>query len=117
MWHNLYRSRNNKTNGGHDKMATARILDFGKNKGRILADCEEKYLKWLVSHEKVLALRNRWAARDARFILERRAVVATSGNANWNEWNEALQVIAKPASNDLGLRGNLNTGHAFQLMR
>jgi hypothetical protein len=50
-----------------------RALDFGKNKGKILADCEEQYLKWLVSHEKVLAKRNQWASRDAKYILERMA--------------------------------------------
>jgi hypothetical protein len=50
-----------------------RTLDFGKNKGKILADCEEQYLKWLVSHEKVLAKRNQWASRDAKYILERMA--------------------------------------------
>ena len=54
-----------------------RTLDFGKNKGRVLADCEEAHLKWLVSHEKVLAKRNRQACRDAKFILECRAQVAT----------------------------------------
>jgi hypothetical protein len=100
-------------------MVATRILDFGKNKGKVLADCEEKYLRWLVSHEKVLAKRNRWASRDAKFILDRRAqvVVATSGNANWNEWNTAL--IGKPASNsnDLGLVGNLNTARAFSILR
>jgi hypothetical protein len=95
-----------------------RILDFGKNKGKALHDCEEKYLKWLVSHEKVLAKRNRWASRDARFILERRAaqaVVTTTGNATWNEWEKVL--IAKPISNDLGMRGQLNGTRAFSLMR
>jgi hypothetical protein len=100
-------------------MVATRILDFGKNKGRVLADCEEKYLRWLVSHERVLALRNRWASRDARYILERRAVVTSTGNATWNEWNAAL--IAKPASksnsNDVGLRGNLNTARAFSILR
>ena len=54
-----------------------RILDFGKNKGKVLAECDEKYLKWLASHEKVLAKRNRWASRDAKFLLERMAQVAT----------------------------------------
>jgi len=48
-----------------------KVLDFGKNKGLILADCDEKYLKWLVSHEKVLAERNRWASRDAKILLEK----------------------------------------------
>lgn len=52
-----------------------RVLDFGKNSGKVLADCEESYLKWLVNHEKVLAERNRWASRDAKFILERRTQV------------------------------------------
>jgi hypothetical protein len=55
-----------------------RILDFGKNKGKILADCEESYLKWLASHEKVVAKRNQWACRDARFILERMAKEAAA---------------------------------------
>lgn len=99
-----------------------RILDFGKNKGKILADCEEKYLKWLVSHEKVLAERNRWACRDAKFILDRRAQqamtpIATTGNRNWQDWHESLHIVAKPVSNDLGLVGTLNGNRGFALMR
>ena len=98
-----------------------KILDFGKNKGRVLADCDSKYLSWLVSHEKVLAKRNRWASRDAKYILDRRAQVTTpsesKGNANWNEWHASLQIVAKPVSNDVGLRGHLNTSKAFSLMR
>jgi hypothetical protein len=105
------------------------ILDFGKNKGKQLQDCDEKYLRWLVSHERVLAKRNRWASRDAKFILERRAqvVATTTGNTNWQEWHESLKKaevdlkIAKhlastPAKVDLGLKGNL-TSRAFSLMR
>ena len=111
----------------------ARIIDFGKHKNKILADCDEKYLKWLVSHEKVLALRNRWASRDAKFILERRAqvtpaVAAHVGHTNWNEWVASLKraemdvTIAKhlasvPAKVDLGFRGHLTTSRAFSLMR
>ena len=97
-----------------------RLLDFGKNKGKSLESCDEKYLKWLVSHEKVLAKRNRWASRDARFLLEKRAQVATpaaTGNSNWNEWHASLQIVAKPVSNDVGLRGNLTTNKGFCLMR
>ncbi|HEX3642698.1 MAG TPA: hypothetical protein VHV10_15540 [Ktedonobacteraceae bacterium] len=60
----------------------AKIIDFGKNKGLILADCGEKYLKWLVSHEKVLALRNRWASRDARFILEKKEAKTKMAHSN-----------------------------------
>ena len=52
------------------------ILDFGKNKGHQISECDTKYLKWLVSHEKVLAVRNRWASRDAKFEIERRARAA-----------------------------------------
>jgi hypothetical protein len=111
-------------------------LDFGKNKGRTLADCETAYLKWLVTHEKVLAERNRWAARDAKFILDRLAQVAaptvattsTKGNENWQEWHESLKraeidrKIAKhlsstPTKVDIGLKGNLNVSRAFSLMR
>lgn len=49
-----------------------KVLDFGKNKGKTLAACEESYLEWLAIHEKVLAVRNRWASRDAKFILKRK---------------------------------------------
>lgn len=109
-----------------------RILDFGKNKGKVLADCDSKYLKWLVSHEKVLAKRNRWASRDAKFILERRThintVVATNGHENWLEWSESLKraemdatianhLASTPVKVDLGLKGNLNGSRAFSLMR
>jgi hypothetical protein len=52
------------------------IIDFGKNKGHQISECDTKYLKWLVSHEKVLALRNRWSSRDAAFELQRRAQAA-----------------------------------------
>jgi len=102
-------------------MASARIIDFGKNKGKTLSECDEKYLKWLTTHEKVLAKRNRWACRDAKYILDQRAQVTTpsesKGNANWNEWRASLQIVAKPISNDVGLRGHLNTSKAFSLMR
>jgi hypothetical protein len=94
-----------------------RILDFGKNKNKVLAECDEKYLRWLVTHEQVLAKRNRWAARDAKYILERReqAIAKTTGNENWQEWHGSL--IAKPVSNDIGTRGNLNVSRPFSLMR
>lgn len=49
-----------------------RVLDFGKCKGKVIADCPESYVLWLSRHEKVLALRNRWAARDAKFFLEKK---------------------------------------------
>lgn len=48
------------------------IIDFGKNKGKELSECDKKYLKWLASHEKVLAERNRWTSRDAKIFLERK---------------------------------------------
>lgn len=81
-------------------------IDFGrKYKGKTIGECDEKYLKWLVSHEKVLAERNRWASRDARFELQRRAEAAemavkaaesiVSGNSNWQEWTQALEASKK----------------------
>jgi hypothetical protein len=102
-------------------MATTRIIDFGKNKGKVLADCEESYLRWLVSHEKVLAERNRWASRDAKYILDRKAQVTTTveteGNTNWNEWHQSLQVIAKAPVTDISTKGNLYSNRGFSLMR
>jgi hypothetical protein len=53
-------------------MNTTRILDFGKNKGHQISECDTKYLQWLVSHTKVLAERNQWSSRDAAFELDRR---------------------------------------------
>jgi len=101
------------------------ILDFGKNKGKTIAECESPYLKWLVSHEKVLAKRNRWASRDAKFILEARETAKASaaaikaieekheGNHDWNDWHKSL----KSSTNDISLMGNLHGAKAFSLLR
>jgi hypothetical protein len=77
LWHNIDSEASDftkkiKTNEENKTMANM-IIDFGKCKGMTIGECDEKYLKWLVSHTKVLALRNRWAARDAAFELQRRA--------------------------------------------
>jgi recombinational DNA repair ATPase RecF len=56
-------------------MAT-RIIETGKFKGHQISECDTKYLKWLTSHERVLAERNRWLSRDARYELQRRAQAA-----------------------------------------
>ncbi len=48
-----------------------KVLDFGKNSGKTISQCEESYIQWLATHEKVLAERNRWASRDAKIILEK----------------------------------------------
>jgi hypothetical protein len=123
-------------------MAT-RILDFGrKYKGKTIDKCDEKYLRWLVSHEKVLAERNRWASRDAKFELERRAqavaqaetIEKIEGNANWDEWEQSMNelearhekemavkiaehLVSTPARVDLGLKGNLSSNGGLKLMR
>lgn len=99
-----------------------RVLDFGKNKGKILAECEVSYLKWLATHEKVLAKRNRWAARDAKFLLERMAQVAAAAEHEARKEAEmvvriAEHIIATPAKIDLGLKGNFYTSRTFSLMR
>ena len=99
----------------------ARTLDFGKNKGSILADCEEKYLKWLVSHEKVLAERNRWACRDAKFLLERVAQVAAQKIAfaayeARKEAEMAVKVAEQLVRANQATCGNLNTSRGFSLM-
>lgn len=98
-----------------------KVLTFGKHKNEMLETTPESYIKWLATHKKVLSVENRHFSDAAKELLERRAVVATSGNATWNEWNAAL--IAKPASksksnsNDLGLRGNLNVSRGFAILR
>lgn len=109
-----------------------RVLNFGKHKNEYLSKVPESYLKWLVSHKKVLAERNRHYAVLAEKMLmacaQTAAVVAKTDNANWNEWHQSLKnaeidaKIAKhlastPVKVDLGLKGNLNTSRAFCLMR
>jgi len=98
------------------------ILDFGKNKGKQLADCDESYLRWLVSHEKVLAKRNRWAARDAKFILDRCETAVKLAEFEARKEAEmavkiAQHIVATPAKVDLAFKGNSNVSRAFSLMR
>jgi len=96
-----------------------RIIETGRYKGKTLAECPKEYLVWASKHEKNFAERNQWISRDARFILEEKAQVTTPvGNANWNEWHESLQIIAKaPVITDLSTKGNLYSSKGFQLMR
>lgn len=95
-----------------------RTLDFGKNKGKILAECEVSYLKWLTTHEMVLAKRNRWAARDARFLLERMAQVAAVAEFEARKEAEmAVRIAEQLVRSSQGIRGDLNTSRAFSLMR
>jgi hypothetical protein len=102
-------------------VAEDRVLNFGKHKNEYLSKVPESYLRWLVSHKKVLAVRNRHYAVLAEKMLVARQQVATTvvakGNTNWHEWQQSLRVVAKPVSNDLGLVGNLNGSRAFSLMR
>ena len=44
-----------------------RTTDCGK--GKALDQCPESYLKWLASHEEVLAIDNRWLSRGARTLM------------------------------------------------
>jgi hypothetical protein len=105
------------------------ILDFGKNKGHQISECDTKYLKWLVSHEKVLAVRNRWASRDAAFELARRAQAAAQAAVvetleeleARHEVEMAVKIaehlVATPPRVDLGLKGHLSNNQGFRLMR
>jgi hypothetical protein len=78
-------------------MNTTRILDFGKNKGHQISECDTKYLQWLVSHTKVLAERNQWSSRDAAFELDRREWAREAEAARKRiEEAEAAMVERKP---------------------
>jgi hypothetical protein len=94
-----------------------RILDFGKNKGKILADCDEKYLKWLASHEKVLAKRNRWAVRDAKFLLERMVQVATVAEFEARKEAELAVKIAEQLVRASQSKHSNFTSPAFSMLR
>lgn len=129
--------RTEKTkNVEQEGVSKMRTIESGKYKGKILSECPVSYLKWLVSHERVLALRNRWLTRDAKFLLEKTAEAASEvatceGNADWDEWERSLEaarvarldaVIEKhlastPAKVDLGLKGHLSSSRGFSLMR
>jgi hypothetical protein len=50
-----------------------RIIESGKHKGKILADCPKEYIEWAAKHEGNFARRNKWVSRDAKILLERRA--------------------------------------------
>ena len=79
-------------------------LDFGKNKGKAIKECNTSYLKWLVAHEKQLKLSNRWSARDAKFELARR------------EQPVSKYPVNRYGISDISLAGSLNgTSQGFSL--
>jgi len=111
-----------------------RTLDFGKNSGKCLQNCDESYLKWLVSHEKVLATRNQWASRDAKYILRRiegdraaRAIAASKLERMQElaktdflakmDLEMTQFIVTQKTSTDLSTKGNLYSNRGFQLMR
>ncbi|SRR5436190_195680 len=98
------------------------ILDFGKNKGKQLQDCDEKYLRWLVTHEKVLAKRNRWASRHAKFILDRKETAVKLAEFEARKEAEmavriAQHIVVTPAKVDLAFKGNSNVSPSFSILR
>jgi hypothetical protein len=46
-----------------------KILNFGKNSGKTVSQCEPSYILWLSLHANVLAEKNRWASQEAFKIL------------------------------------------------
>jgi hypothetical protein len=46
-------------------------LPFGKHKGEQLEECPETYILWLAQHERVLALRNRKFAKEAKRLMKK----------------------------------------------
>jgi hypothetical protein len=124
-----------------------RIIETGKYKGKILADCPVEYLKWAANHEKNFAKHNQWISRDAKFALDRLAQgqIFDKVGEEWvtppsddclnvehelRGWHAIDRQIknrekAKIANQmreirqrqDLGTRGTLNGNRAFSLMR
>ncbi len=99
------------------------ILDFGKNKGLAISECDEKYLKWLITHEKVLAERNRWASRKAKALLAKRAEAKAQAEAVAKfEAEREARMAVKAAEQIVRARqgstsGSLNVNRGFSLMR
>jgi hypothetical protein len=105
------------------KEKAMRIIESGKNKGKTIAQCETSYLKWIATHEKVLAVRNRWMARDARFELARREESAKQAEIAARVDEQINEIIAKYPTNrygisDISKAGCLNgSSQGFCLMR
>ncbi len=99
------------------------ILDFGKNKGLAVSECDEKYLKWLITHEKVLAERNRWACRNAKVLLAKRAEAKAQAEAvvKFEAEREARMAVKAAEqivrANQGSAQGSLNVNRGFSLMR
>jgi hypothetical protein len=46
-----------------------KVLNFGKNQGKTVSQCEPSYILWLSQHKAVLHTDNQWAADEAFKIL------------------------------------------------
>jgi len=57
-------------------MATYTRWTFGKHKGEKVVDAPTSYLKWLVSHGRVLSAGHRWAVDAAKIELSKREAIA-----------------------------------------
>ena len=115
-----------------------RIIESGKHKGKILADCPREYIEWAAKHEGNFARRNKWVSRDAKILLERRAgeeaarQVAASKIARLEqmaaEGNFLAQMDLRMAkfavtnkveqkTTDISTKGNLYSNKGFQILR
>jgi hypothetical protein len=95
-----------------------RIIETGKHKGKILADCPRKYIEWAAKHEKNFAKRNRWISRDARFLLEKSAQVATVAEFEARKEAEmAVKIAEQLVRANIGTRVAYSASRVFSLMR
>ena len=95
-----------------------RIIETGKHKGKILADCPREYIEWAAKHEKNFAKRNRWISRDARYILERMAQVATVAEFEARKEAELAVLVAEQLVRaNVGTRAAHSPSRVFSLMR
>jgi len=89
-------------------VAEDRVLTFGKYRNQMLSKVPGSYLRWLVSHSRVMAVRNRHYAVLAANLLAAReqeaeqakkdaemavkaAEAIVSENKNWDDWAEVLE--------------------------
>jgi|SRR5882757_3764418 len=114
--------------------STMRIIESGKHKGKILAECPKEYIEWASKHEKNFARRNQWISRDAKILIERMAKeeaarqvaasklerieqMAAEGNFLAQMDLKMTQFIVGKKTTDISTKGNLYSNRGFQLMR
>ena len=94
-----------------------RIIETGKHKGKTLVECPKEYIEWAAKHEKNFARRNQWISRDAKFLLERMAQVATVAEFEVRKEAEMAVKVAEQLVRASQAKHSNFSSPAFSLLR